>query len=359
MGAQEIAVSFLPAARITVGLPLPASTQRTMRSPSPGRRPPRATPPGTSSLNAPTTASPIRPPSRRLAVPRRSSHASAPERVRAGGLEPPRVTPPGPKPGASASSATLARTFYLGIRLVSASAHRSNLPLRPNLAPTAPRITAVTAAAALVHLPQNVLVEIRRPCRSASPAPRAAGWWAPTPPAGRCASPAPGVRCPVPAGARVWQAHGERRHGGHQRARLAAQPGCRQHWHHGDDDQCSPAGSRVLSGAARIAPWSATRSSTAGQPSSPKAGRSSRMGANQNRSGWPDGGSALPRPAGWTEQRLPVRLKLSMGFVALMALGMAAGAAWLSWTGRPATGIPLAAGAIFLGHVVGLSTRVG
>ena len=82
------------------------------------------------------------------------------------------------------------------------------------------------------------------------------------------------------------------------------------------------------------------------------------MGANQNRSGWPDGGSALPRPAGWTEQRLPVRLKLSMGFVALMALGMAAGAAWLSWTGRPATGIPLAAGAIFLGHVVGLSTRV-
>ena len=82
------------------------------------------------------------------------------------------------------------------------------------------------------------------------------------------------------------------------------------------------------------------------------------MGADQNRFGWPDGGSALPRPAGWTGQRLPLWLKFSMGLVAVMALGMAAGAAWLSWTGRPATGVPLAAGALFLGHVVGLSTRV-
>jgi hypothetical protein len=82
------------------------------------------------------------------------------------------------------------------------------------------------------------------------------------------------------------------------------------------------------------------------------------MGANQNPVGWPDAGSALPRPAGWTEQRLPVRLKFSMGLVALIALGMAAEAAWLFWTGQPATGVPLAAGAIFLGHVVGLSTRV-
>ena len=47
-----------------------------------------------------------------------------------------------------------------------------------------------------------------------------------------------------------------------------------------------------------------------------------------------------------------------MGFAALMALGMAAEAAWLFWTGQLATGVPLAAGAIFLGHVVGLSTRV-
>jgi hypothetical protein len=35
----------------------------------------------------------------------------------------------------------------------------------------------------------------------------------------------------------------------------------------------------------------------------PEAGRSGRMRANQNRFGWPDGGSALPRPAGWTGQR--------------------------------------------------------
>ncbi len=43
--------------------------------------------------------------------------------VRAEGLEPPRVSPPGPKPGASAGSATLARTFYLDIRLAGATAH--------------------------------------------------------------------------------------------------------------------------------------------------------------------------------------------------------------------------------------------
>ncbi len=82
------------------------------------------------------------------------------------------------------------------------------------------------------------------------------------------------------------------------------------------------------------------------------------MGANQNPFGWPDAGSALPRPAGWTEQRRPVWRNFSTGLVALMALGMAAGAAWLSWTGRPAAGVPLAAGAIFLGHVVGWSTWV-
>ncbi|HEX6677323.1 MAG TPA: hypothetical protein VF486_20135 [Actinomycetes bacterium] len=81
------------------------------------------------------------------------------------------------------------------------------------------------------------------------------------------------------------------------------------------------------------------------------------MRADQNPLGWPDGGSALPRPAGWTKQRLPVGLKFSMGFVALMALGMTAGAAWSFWTGQPATGVPLAFGAIYLGHVVGLGTR--
>jgi hypothetical protein len=82
------------------------------------------------------------------------------------------------------------------------------------------------------------------------------------------------------------------------------------------------------------------------------------MAADQNPDGWPDGGSTLPRPAGWTEQRLPMWLKFSLALMALMALGMAAQAAWLAWTGRPAAGVPLAAGAIFLGHVVGLSTRV-
>jgi uncharacterized Tic20 family protein len=80
------------------------------------------------------------------------------------------------------------------------------------------------------------------------------------------------------------------------------------------------------------------------------------MRAGQSPVGWPDGSSALPIPAGWTGQRLPVWLKLSMGFVAAMALGMAAEAAWLCWTGHPVTGAPLAAAAIYLGHVVGLGT---
>jgi hypothetical protein len=47
-----------------------------------------------------------------------------------------------------------------------------------------------------------------------------------------------------------------------------------------------------------------------------------------------------------------------MGFVALIALGTAAEAVWSSWTGRPADGVPLAAGSIFLGHVVGLGKRL-
>ncbi len=80
------------------------------------------------------------------------------------------------------------------------------------------------------------------------------------------------------------------------------------------------------------------------------------MRADRSPAGWPDGSSALPIPAGWTGQRLPVWLKLSMGSVAAMALGLAAEAAWLSWTGQPVTGVPLAAAAIYLGHVVGLGT---
>lgn len=90
----------------------------------------------------------------------------------------------------------------------------------------------------------------------------------------------------------------------------------------------------------------------------PEAGRSGGMGATRSPVGWPDEGPALPRPAGWTQQRLPVWLKFSMGLVALMALGFAAEAAWLFWTGQLASGVPLVAGAIVLGHVVGLGTRV-
>jgi hypothetical protein len=82
------------------------------------------------------------------------------------------------------------------------------------------------------------------------------------------------------------------------------------------------------------------------------------MGVDQSPVGWPDGSSPLPRPASWTEHRLPAWLKVWLGFLALIALGTAAEAAWSFWTGQPAAGVPLAAGAIFLGHVVGLATRL-
>ena len=82
------------------------------------------------------------------------------------------------------------------------------------------------------------------------------------------------------------------------------------------------------------------------------------MRADQSPVGRPDGASALPSLAGWSGQRLPVWLKFSIGFMTLMVLGMAAEAAWLLWSGRPAAGIPLAAGAIYLGHVVGLAIRL-
>jgi hypothetical protein len=67
-------------------------------------------------------------------------------------------------------------------------------------------------------------------------------------------------------------------------------------------------------------------------------------------------GTAAPRGL---DQATPAReAQILDGLVALVALGVAARAAWLAWTGQPAAGVPLAAGAIFLGHVVGLSTRV-
>jgi hypothetical protein len=46
-----------------------------------------------------------------------------------------------------------------------------------------------------------------------------------------------------------------------------------------------------------------------------------------------------------------------MGLVALVTLGLAAEAVWLAWTRQPAAGVPLAAAAVYLGHVLGLSTR--
>jgi hypothetical protein len=82
------------------------------------------------------------------------------------------------------------------------------------------------------------------------------------------------------------------------------------------------------------------------------------MSADQHPVGRSQAGLAPPRPAAWTKYRLPLWLRVSMGLVALMTLGLAAEAAWLAWTGQPAGGVPLAAAAIYLGHVVGLSTRV-
>jgi hypothetical protein len=72
---------------------------------------------------------------------------------------------------------------------------------------------------------------------------------------------------------------------------------------------------------------------------------------------WANEGLALPSPAGWTELRLPVWLKFWIGFMAVMTLGGAAGAAWAFWKAQPAAGILLAVLAVFLGQIVGLATR--
>jgi hypothetical protein len=82
------------------------------------------------------------------------------------------------------------------------------------------------------------------------------------------------------------------------------------------------------------------------------------MRADQSSADCPQEGSALPRPSGWTELRLPVWLKFWIGFMAVMAIGGAAGAAWAFWTGQPVAGVLLAALAVFLGHILGLATRV-
>ena len=82
------------------------------------------------------------------------------------------------------------------------------------------------------------------------------------------------------------------------------------------------------------------------------------MHAHHNPAGWPDGRVVLPTPSGWTQQRPPMWLKFSMWFMAATAIGMAAEAVWLAWTGQLAAGVPLAGAALFLGHVVALSRRV-
>jgi hypothetical protein len=82
------------------------------------------------------------------------------------------------------------------------------------------------------------------------------------------------------------------------------------------------------------------------------------MGTHAGPAGWPADGTALPRPAGWTRPRFPLWLECSVGFLPVMALAAVAEAAWAFWTGQPADGVLLAAGAILLWHVVGLGARL-
>src|SRR5262249_33176921 len=55
----------------------------------------------------------------------------------------------------------------------------------------------------------------------------------------------------------------------------------------------------------------------------------------------------------------PVSFRLSVGFLTVLALGVAAAAAWALWTGRPGPSALLAAGAIVIGHAAGLGIFVG
>jgi hypothetical protein len=81
------------------------------------------------------------------------------------------------------------------------------------------------------------------------------------------------------------------------------------------------------------------------------------MSADPSSVGWPEGSAALSTPSAWTEHRLPVWLRFSVGFMAVLAIGMAAEAAWLASAGQPLSGVPLAGAALYLGHVVALGTR--
>jgi len=67
---------------------------------------------------------------------------------------------------------------------------------------------------------------------------------------------------------------------------------------------------------------------------------------------------SLPAPAAWTGPRPSWWLIVSMGFTGLTALALAAEAAWLAWTGGPASAVPLAGAAVYLGHVAALGVRL-
>src|SRR5512133_3917993 len=81
------------------------------------------------------------------------------------------------------------------------------------------------------------------------------------------------------------------------------------------------------------------------------------MSRDQRPAAWSGAGLVLPRPEAWTRNPLSPRLRVSMGSVVLIMLALATEAAWLAWTGDPAAGVPLAATAFYLAHVVGLSSR--
>jgi hypothetical protein len=61
-------------------------------------------------------------------------------------------------------------------------------------------------------------------------------------------------------------------------------------------------------------------------------------------------------PAGWTTGRFSLGLRLSAGYLAVIALGMLAGAVFAFLAGEPTAGALLAAGGLYVGHLVRFST---
>lgn len=70
-------------------------------------------------------------------------------------------------------------------------------------------------------------------------------------------------------------------------------------------------------------------------------------------------GAAPPTPAGWIGRRMPSLIILSVGMVGVISLALAAEGGWLVFRGQAAEGFLLAAGAVYLGHVVGLGVWMG